>query len=67
MYVEAHKLSDVVAGAALGTAVASAAVWGVTVLIALEGDRPGGWRAVVGDLMRRAAVVLRRLSMPSRP
>lgn len=67
MYVEAHKLSDVVAGAALGTAVASAAVWGVTVLIALEGDRPGGWRGVVAALAGRVAVVWRRISMPARP
>lgn len=67
MYVEAHKLSDVVAGAALGTAVASAAVWGVTVLIVLEGDRRGGWRAVVAALVRHVAVVWRRISMPSQP
>jgi membrane-associated phospholipid phosphatase len=53
MYTEAHKLSDVAAGAALGTAVASAAVWAVTVLIAMEGDRGGGWRAVGASLARR--------------
>jgi len=53
LYTEAHKVSDVVAGAALGTAVASAAVWGVAVLIALEGERRGGWRAVGGTLARR--------------
>jgi membrane-associated phospholipid phosphatase len=53
MYTEAHKLSDVAAGAALGTAVASTAVWAVTMLIAMEGDRPGGWRAVGTTLARR--------------
>jgi membrane-associated phospholipid phosphatase len=67
MYVEAHKLSDVVAGAALGISVASAVVWGVTVLIALEGDPGGGWRAVGSTLARRVAVAWRRVAMPSRP
>jgi membrane-associated phospholipid phosphatase len=59
MYTEAHKLSDVLAGAALGIAVASAAVWAVTALIAMEGDPGGGWRAVGATarrvLARRAA------------
>jgi membrane-associated phospholipid phosphatase len=64
MYNEAHRLSDVVAGASLGISVASTAVWGVALLIALEGDRPGGWRAVVATvtqrLMPRRAPIERR-------
>jgi len=37
------------------------------VLIMLEADRPGGWRAVVAALASRVALVWRRISMPSRP
>ena len=53
MYTEAHKLSDVAAGAALGIAVASSAVFFVSVLIAMEGDRGGGWRAIRAALARK--------------
>jgi membrane-associated phospholipid phosphatase len=53
MYTEAHKLSDVAAGAALGIAVGSAAVFFVSVLIAMEGDRGGGWRTIRATLARK--------------
>ena len=39
MYTEVHRLSDVVGGAVLGVCIASAAVWGVAMLAAIEHRR----------------------------
>lgn len=50
MYTEAHKLSDVLGGATLGLCIGCAAVWGVQVIAARE-----------GDLRREGLRLLRRL------
>lgn len=56
MYTEAHRLSDVLGGASLGICVAYAAVWGVAMLAATEGNRPRSWRAAGGALARKLDV-----------
>ncbi len=54
MYTEAHRLSDVLGGAALGVCVASAAVSGVVMLTALWSERRKNLQAASGALMHPA-------------